>query len=161
MCLPILNLWCTGWCHTKSQPYKKSVYFASYQLVFLILSCFHAFYTLLLCNTSIVTGYSGSLGGCMIWAILSSFCPVGSMIWLISPSSYLGYKANQEICTMVVTFWPIRFLYWRCINHLYTSCRCINIYTPTSEAMKFYMIMPVSINFRHSDFYDNTFEKVK
>ena len=28
------------------------------------------------------------------------------------------YNCSQ--CTMVVTFWPIRSLYWRCINHLYT-----------------------------------------
>ena len=28
--------------------------------------------------------------------------------------------------TMVVTFWPIRLLH-RCLNNLYTSCRCLNI----------------------------------
>ena len=34
------------------------------------------------------------------------------------------------VCTMVVTFWPIRLLYRRCLNLLDTSCRCLNNLPP-------------------------------
>ena len=61
-----------------------------------ILSCFYMhFYTLLLCKTSAVIDGSDPLaeGDMSHIALL----PCRKSIWLILTSSYLGYKANQEI----------------------------------------------------------------
>ena len=58
------------------------------------------FYTLLLCKSSAVIGRSDPLGEVDMSHIALS--PCRKSIWLISTSSYLGYKANQEIYNSVI-----------------------------------------------------------
>ena len=109
LCLP-LSLWCTG-------AIQKLVYVGThlsdaelFPFAFLHFVAMqdiycdwlwdsdlfpYAFYTLLLYKSSAVIGWSDPLGEVDMSHI--ALLPCRKTIWLISTSSYLGYKANQEI----------------------------------------------------------------